>query len=194
MRRLLRRLGHRKLSREAPVERVRRGQQLVADSNVGLLVPAASIMHRKQLKDLVAGLEEEEVNWFVVADTGLTKKAHAKARAQRIQKLGDGQEISPDFPQLSRVQCFWRDECSSLGLPTGIPEALHSMDVLISLDVNWSQLPLKAMMQRAKVPFKVGPMQADDGTLDFMLTWPEGGDMLSFVQLAFHYLKTLDLK
>ena len=36
--------------------------------------------------------------------------------------------------------------------------------------------------------------EVDVDALDFMLTWPEGGDMSSFVQLAFHYLKTLDLK
>jgi hypothetical protein len=163
-------------------------------SRVGLLVPAVTLSQRNQLKDLVAGLEQEEVHWIVLADTGLTKKAHAKARAQRIQKLGEGQEIPPDFPQLSRVHCFWRDDCSSIGLPNAIPEPLNTVDVLITLDVAWSQLPLKALMQRAKAPFKVGPMQADDGTLDFMLTWPEGGDMLSFAQVAFHYLKTLDLK
>jgi len=50
------------------------------------------------------------------------------------------------------------------------------------------------LIRRSQAPFKVGPMRPDDGTLDFMLTWPDGGDMLSFVQLAFHYLKTLDLK
>ncbi len=194
MRKLLRRLGVRKLSREEPVDRLRRGQRLGADSKVGLLVPAVDQVHRLQLKDLVAGLEKEEVDWFIVADTGLTRKAHAKARAQRIQKLGLGQEVPPDFPQLSRVHCFWRDECTSLGLPTSIPDRLDSADVLLTLDSTGSQLPLRAMMRRAKAPFKVGPMQADDGTLDFMLTWPDGGDMLSFVQVAFHYLKTLDLK
>lgn len=194
MRKLLRRLGVRKLNREAPAERLRRGQRLGAQSKVGLLVPAVDLMHRLQLKDLVVGLEQEEVDWFIIADTGLTRKAHAKARAQRIQKLGVGQEVAPDFPQLSRVQCFWRDECTSLGLPTDMPDSLDRADVLLMLDSSGSQLPLRAMMRRAKAPFKVGPMQPDDGTLDFMLTWPDGGDMLSFVQVAFHYLKTLDLK
>ena len=75
-----------------------------------------------------------------------------------------------------------------------MPEELHDVDVLISLDQNMSSLPLLAMLRRSRSAFKVGPIHADDGTLDFMLTWPDGGDMLSFVQLAFHYLKTLDLK
>lgn len=196
MRNLLNRIGRRKLRREAPAIRERRGQRLEEGTVVGLLAPGVDARQRRQLKDLVKGLEEQEEArlWRVIVDTGISRKSHAKSRAQRIQKLGGGQEVPPDFPQISEVHCFWKDECSSLGLPLVMPEALNGVDVLITLDAGMSNLPLRAMLRRANAPFKVGPMQADDGTLDFMLTWPDGGDMLSFVQVAFHYLKTLDLK
>lgn len=196
MRKLLKRLGRRKLLREAPVERERRGQRLESTTHVGFLVPASDSWERAQLKELAAVLSgnSDFGRWRVLADTGMTRKAHAKARAHRIQRLGEGQEARPEFPQLAEVTCFWRDDCGSLGLPLAMPEELHEVDVLITLDRGMSSLPLSAMMRRSRSPFKVGPIQADDGTLDFMLTWPDGGDMSSFVQLAFHYLKTLDLK
>jgi len=195
MKNWLNRWGHKRLNTETPVSRERKGQGLHVNSRLGLLVPAADAAQRKQLKDLVAGLEAiEGLDWQLVADTGLTRRAHAKARAQRIQKLGDGQDIPADFPQLSRVHCFWRDDCGALGLPTEVPAFVDAVDVLITLDAKSTELPLKAMMRRSRAPFKVGPVQEEEDTLDFMLTWPEEGDMLSFFQLAFHYLKTLDLK
>lgn len=196
MRKLLKRLGRRKLAMEASAVRERRGHRLGPGTTVGLLVPAADAGQRKQLKDLASGLTEGQhlVAWQVVADTGMTRKAFAKRRAQRIQKLGDGHEMAPEFPQMAQVSCFWRDDCGALGLPKEMPEALVGVDVLIMLDAEMRNLPLRAFLKRSEAPFKVGPMHDDDGTLDFMLTWPDGGDMLSFVQLAFHYLKTLDLK
>ena len=54
MRRLLKRLGRRKLSREVPVERVRRGHRLDGLTRVGLLVPAVDFAQRKELKELVS--------------------------------------------------------------------------------------------------------------------------------------------
>lgn len=196
MKRLLKRLGRSKLEREAPAERERRGQRLDRSTHIGFLVPATNPLERIQLKELAQLLtESDEVDrWRIVADTGMTRKAHAKARAHRIQRLGEGQEARPEFPQLARVTCCWRDDCNTLGLPSGMLEELHEVDVLITLDEHFSSLPLLAMMRRSRAAFKVGPIHADDGTLDFMLTWPDGGDMSSFVQLAFHYLKTLDLK
>ena len=196
MRRLLKRLGRRKLSREVPGERVRRGHRVDGLTRVGLLVPAVDFAQRKELKELVLGLQDvqETLDWMVWADTGMTRRAYAKSRAQRIQKLGAGQEVPPDFPQESRLSCFWRDDCSALGLPMLMPDGLHDVDVLITLDASSANLPLRAMMRRSKAPFKVGPKHADDGTLDFMLSWPDGEDMQSFAHLAFHYLKTLDLK
>lgn len=195
-RKLLKRLGMRKLHREVQPARGRRGQRLERSTHVGFLVPAVDSVHRGQLKELALTLAEsaDVDRWRIIADTGMTRKAHAKARAHRIQRLGEGQQALPEFPQLAQVTCFWRDDCGSLGLPMAMPEELHDVDVLISLDQDMSSLPLLAMLKRSRSSFKVGPLHADDGTLDFMLTWPDGGDMLSFVQLAFHYLKTLDLK
>ena len=95
---------------------------------------------------------------------------------------------------MAQLTCLWQDECNWLGLPQVMPKGLNEADVVLTLDKGMSNLPIKALIRRSQAPFKVGPMRPDDGTLDFMLTWPDGGDMLSFVQLAFHYLKTLDLK
>ncbi len=196
MRKLFNRLGHRALGREALAERARKGQRLEGSTRVGILVPAVNSAQRHQLKELVAGLQEkhEEASWTILAYTGTTRKAHAKSRAQRMKKLGEGHRVDPDFPQLAQFSCLWHDECNMMGLPQVMPKGLNEADVLLTLDKDMSNLPLKALMRRSQAPFKVGPMRPDDGTLDFMLTWPDGGDMLSFVQLAFHYLKTLDLK
>ena len=196
MRTLFNRLGHRALVRETTVYRERKGQRLQGHTRVGILVPAVNSAQRFQLKELVSGLEamNEEASWSILAYTGTSRKAYAKSRAQRMKKLGEGHQVEPDFPQLAALTCLWRDDCSMLGLPQMMPTAINEADVVLTLDKDMSNLPLKALMRRAGAPFKVGPMRPDDGTLDFMLTWPDGGDMLSFVQLAFHYLKTLDLK
>jgi len=196
MRRLFNRLGHRALGREALADRERKGQRLGGDTRVGILVPAVNSAQRHQLKELVVGLEEKagDVSWTILAYTGTTRKAYTKSRAQRMKKLGEGHNVEPDFPQLAQLTCLWHDDCNIMGLPQVMPNGINAADVLLTLDKDMSNLPLKALMRRSQAPFKVGPMRPDDGTLDFMLTWPDGGDMLSFVQLAFHYLKTLDLK
>ncbi len=184
------------MGRESLVNRERKGQRLQGSTRVSILVPAVNSAQRHQLKELVAGLEEkgEEASWCILAYTGTSRKAHAKTRAQRMKKLGEGHRVEPDFPQLAQLTCLWRDDCNMMGLPQVMPKGVYEADVVMTLDKDMSNLPLKALMRRSEAPFKVGPMRPDDGTLDFMLTWPDGGDMLSFVQLAFHYLKTLDLK
>jgi len=196
MRKLLNRLGRRMLEREAPVVRERKGQRLESHTRVGILVPAVTSSQRHQLKGLVEGLQDgiEVDTWCILAYTGTTRKAHAKSRAQRIKKLGGGQDVPPDFPQMASVKYLWWDDCNAFGLPQIALDSLGDVDVLLSLDKHTLNLPLWALMRRSEAAFKVGPLRPDDGTLDFMLTWPEDGDMLSFVQLAFHYLKTLDLK
>ena len=196
MRKIFNRLGHRSLGREALAKRERKGQRLEGSTRIGILVPAVNSAQRHQLKGLVAGLQEMggEASWSILAYTGTTRKAHAKSRAQRMKKLGEGHDVAPDFPQLAQLTCLWQDECNWLGLPQVMPKGLNEADVVLTLDKGMSNLPIKALIRRSQAPFKVGPMRPDDGTLDFMLTWPDGGDMLSFVQLAFHYLKTLDLK
>lgn len=196
MLKIFNRLGNRKLNREGVVPRERRGHRLGPTSRIGLLVPAANSVERKQLHELAEALSamEDVSAWRIVAYTGMTRKVHAKARAQRIQKMGEGVQAPPDFPQKSEVRCLWADDCGRLGLPDEGWMAVDDVDVLIFLDQHLQHLPLKALLRRSKAPFKVGPIPSDDAALDFMLTWPDGGDMLSFVQLAFHYLKTLDLK
>ena len=196
MRKLLARLGRKRLERESPTGRERQGVRVEGGTRVGLLVPASSYIQRIQLRDLIIGMDEmgDDLDWSMVVDTGMKRKTHTRSRAQRIQKIGGGLEVPPEFPQRSQMVLFWRDECNALGLPNDIPKKVTGVDVLLSLDVDQSSLPLLAMMKRSNAGFKVGPMHAEDGTLDFMLTWPDGGDMLSFVQLALHYLKTLDLK
>lgn len=196
MLKIFNRLGNRVLNREGVVARDRKGHQLGRASRVGMLVPAANGSERRQLHDLAEALVamEDVPHWKIVAYTGMTRKAHAKARAQRIQKMGEGVSAPPDFPQMSEVKCLWADDCGRLGLPAEGLMSLDDVDVLIFLDQHLQHLALKALLRRSKAPFKVGPIPSDDAALDFMLTWPDGGDMLSFVQLAFHYLKTLDLK
>jgi len=130
----------------------------------------------------------------MVVDTGMTRKAHAKARAHRIKRLEEAQVLPPEFPQHPAVHLFWRDGVDSKGLPLETPGVLGETDVLIHLDDDPDNLVLHAMLKRSSVGFKVGPAGSGIDALDFMLTWPEGEDMSSFVQLAFHYLKTLDLK
>jgi len=148
------------------------------------------------LHDLVEGVDghEDLGSWSLVVDTGMTRKAHAKSRAQRIKKLEEGQVLEPEFPQHASVYLFWRDEVGNTGLPLETLEVLDKSDVLIYLDGDSNNLVLRALLKRSKVGFKVGPSDIGLDTLDFMLAWPEGGDMSSFVQLTFHYLKTLDLK
>ena len=90
VRKLLKRLGMRKLHREVPPARDRRGQRLEHSTHVGFLVPASDSVNRGQLKELASALAEtaDVDRWRIVADTGMTRKAHAKARAHRIQRLG----------------------------------------------------------------------------------------------------------
>ena len=83
---------------------------------------------------------------------------------------------------------------ASNGLPKVNPDGLGEGDVLIYLGQNGDNLTLKALLKRSTIAFKVGPAGLGLKDLDFMLTWPEEADMSSFVQLALHYLKTLDLK
>lgn len=193
---ILHRWGRIALRREASAKRSRKGCRLSGETRLALLVPADSLSLRLQLKDLVEGMQEQEEvsQWCMVVDTGMSRKAHAKARAQRIKSLNQTPESEPEFPQHAQVKLVWKDDVGARGLPKTIPDALHEADVVLWLDQTGDNLPLRAWLKRSTVGFKVGPASAQNGDLDFMLTWPDGGDMSSFVQLAFHYLKTLDLK
>ena len=195
-RRLQTRWGRTALRREPPAERTRQGRRLDDSTSVVFLAPGHSPGLRAQLFDLVDGVDghPDIGSWSIVVDTGMTRKAHAKARAQRIKRLEESQVLPPEFPQNPSVHLCWRDDLDSRGLPTETPDILASADVLIHLDGHRDNLVLHALLKRSKVGFKVGPSGSGLDALDFMLTWPEGGDMSSFVQLAFHYLKTLDLK
>ena len=196
MRRLWTRLGLAALRKEPPAIRNRKGRRLDHSTSVVFLAPGHSPSSRSQLHDLVEGVDghEDLGSWSLVVDTGMTRKAHAKSRAQRIKKLEEGQVLEPEFPQHASVHLFWRDEVGNTGLHLETPEVLDKSDVLIYLDGDSNNLVLRALLKRSKVGFKVGPSDIGLDTLDFMLAWPEGGDMSSFVQLTFHYLKTLDLK
>lgn len=196
MRALLKRWGRSALKKEKSPDRLRQGTRVDESTSVLFLVPADTLALRSQLKDLVDGLNgyPELGEWKIVADTGLTQKAHAKARAQRIRSLEAGQSPPSDFPQHGAVQLFWRDEVASNGLPKVNPNGLGEGDVLIYLGQSGDNLTLKALLKRSTIAFKVGPAGLGLKDLDFMLTWPEEADMSSFVQLALHYLKTLDLK
>lgn len=165
-------------------------------TRVVFLAPGHTPSLRAQLFDLVDGVDghPDIGSWSLVVDTGMSRKAHAKARAQRIKRLEESQTLPPEFPQHAAVHLCWRDDVDSKGLPVELPDSLATSDVLIHLDGIPDSLVLNALLKRSKVAFKVGPSRSDVDALDFMLTWPEGGDMSSFVQLAFHYLKTLDLK
>lgn len=193
---ILHRWGRAALRREAATVRSRKGHRLSSETRLALLVPADSLSLRLQLKDLVEGMQEqEEVNrWCMYVDTGMSRKAHAKARAQRIKSLNHSMESEPEFPQHAQVKLIWKDDLGASGLPKSMPDALHEADVVLWLDSTGDNLPLQAWLKRSSAGFKVGPASAQTDELDFMLTWPDGGDMSSFVQLTFHYLKTLDLK
>ena len=195
-RRLQTRWGRAALRRESPAERSRKGRRLDAATQVVFLAPGHTPSLRAQLFDLVDGVDghPDIGSWSLVVDTGMSRKAHAKARAQRIKRLEESQTLPPEFPQHAAVELCWRDDLDSRGLPVELPDSLVNSDVLIHLDGIPDSLVLNALLKRSKVAFKVGPSGPDLDALDFMLTWPEGGDMSSFVQLAFHYLKTLDLK
>lgn len=193
---LLKRWGRLALKREAPAQRRREGKRIDGQHSVLFLAPAHTAALRSDLKDLVEGLEghPDLGNWSIGADTGWTRKAHAKSRAQRIKSLESGMAPPPDFPQDAAVHLFWRDEVGRNGLPKVTPDWMNKADVLILLDPSEDNLVLSALLKRSTVSFKVGPTEAHCEDLDFMLAWPKDGDMSSFVQLALHYLKTLDLK
>lgn len=196
LRRLQTRWGRATLRREAPAERTRKGRRLDDSTQVVFLAPGHTPSLRAQLFDLVDGVDghPDIGSWSIVVDTGMSRKAHAKARAQRIKRLEESQTLPPEFPQNAAVHLCWRDDLDSKGLPVELPESLIHSDVLIHMDEIPDSLVLNALLKRSKVAFKVGPSGSDLDALDFMLAWPKGGDMSSFVQLAFHYLKTLDLK
>ena len=196
MRRLWTRLGLAALRKEPPAQRNRKGRRLDHSTSVVFLAPGHSPSTRSQLFDLMEGVDGhgDLGSWSLVVDTGMTMKSHAKLRTQRIKKLEEGQTLVPAFPQHPSVHLFWRDEVGKTGLPLVTPDVLDKADVLIYLDQDPNNLVLRALLKRSKVEFKVGPSEVGLDTLDFMLAWPDGSDMSSFVQLTFHYLKTLDLK
>jgi|GEM_PF-955177 len=196
LRGLQKRWGRSVLKREAPAARMRQGKRLDGRHSVLFLAPAHNASLRKELKDLLEGIEghPDLGVWSVVVDTGLTRKAHAKSRAQRIRSLESGMTPPPDFPQHSSVHLFWRDEVGRNGLPKGTPDWMNKADVLVLLGRSGDNLVLSSLLKRSTVSFKVGPTETDCEDLDFMLAWPKDEDMSSFVQLALHYLKTLDLK
>lgn len=139
--------------------------------------------------------QERQVGaWTLIADTGTTRKAHAKSRARRIKSIDSGQAPPPDFPQEAQVQLMWRDDLSFRGLPASLPPALKQGEVLLSLDAKSEYLPIQALLKRSPIGFRVGPVEAGEPSLDFMMPWKEGTSMLEFVQMTFHYLKSLDLK
>jgi len=195
LKKLWNRWGRATLRREPGAIRARKGQKLADASHLVFLIPATKVGQRAQLRELVDHLSgrEDMPDWTCVVDTGWTKKAHAKSRAQRIKKLGASASLPPDFPQDPRIHLFWRDDVSRQGLPKHLPDPLSQGDTLVYLHRGGDALVMEALLKRSTLPFKVGPTQ-NEAELDFMLTWPEGGDMSSFVQLTLHYLNTLDLK
>ena len=189
------RLGRATLRHEPAAIRTREGRGLTDSRHLVFLVPATKSLHRAQPRKLVAHLSvrQDMPDWTCVVDTGWTRKAHAKSRAQRIKKMEGAVDLPPDFPQDPRIHLFWRDDVSQQGLPKELPAPLKEGDTLIYLHRGGDALVMESLLKRSTLPFKVGPTQQEP-ELDFMLTWPEGGDMSSFVQLTLHYLNTLDLK
>lgn len=190
------RWGRASLSREPAARRTREGVGLSSTSRLVFLVPGHKSGLRRELRYLVdyLGSRSDIPKWTCVVDTGWTRKAHAKSRAQRIKGSESASLLPPDFPQDPRIHLLWRDDVSKWGLPQSLPEPLSGNGILISLHRGGPQLVMEALLKRSNLPFKVGPTQEGVEELDFMMAWPEEGDMAQFVELTLHYLNTLDLK
>lgn len=190
------RWGRASLRREPAAIRSREGRGLSATTHLVFLVPGHKSGLRRELRELVEHLSQRTdiPDWTCVVDTGWTQKAHAKSRAQRIKRSENATLLPPDFPQDPRIHLLWRDDVSRQGLPKVLPEPLTRGGVLIYLHRGGEALVMEALLKRSTLAFKVGPTQEDQEELDFMLAWPEEGDMSEFVELTLHYLNTLDLK
>ena len=190
------RWGLASLRREPAAVRAREGRGLSSTSHLVFLVPGHKSGLRRELRQLVADLSvrTDIPDWTCVVDTGWTRKAHAKSRAQRIKRSENATLLPPDFPQDPRIHLLWRDDVSRQGLPKVLPEPLKREGVLIYLHRGGEQLVMEALLKRSTLGFKVGPTVEEGDELDFMLAWPDDGGMSEFVELTLHYLNTLDLK